>query len=87
VSPPVHNNSPEPQSPDKQQSRTNRFKEMLATADSEEEQILALQIALSERIRQLRSQGSNHKSIQQLERASELLRDGSIEEAIKCIST
>ncbi len=84
--PSVHNGSAVPQPPVKPQSKANRFKEMLATANSEEEQILALQIALGERIRELRSEGGNEESIRRLERALDLLRDGDMEEAIRCIS-
>jgi len=87
VTPAVNNGSTEPQSPVKPQSRANRFKEMLATADSEEEQALALQIALGERIRELRNEEGDPEAIRQFERALELLRDGNMEEAIKCIST
>ncbi|MEW6137753.1 MAG: DnaA/Hda family protein [Thermodesulfobacteriota bacterium] len=77
-------NKPQPAPPPP--SRANRFREMLASADSEEEQVLALQIALGERIRELRNEGADQKSLRQLERALELLRDGNMEEAIKCIS-
>jgi chromosomal replication initiator protein DnaA len=79
--------SQEPQSPVKPQPTANRFKQMLASAESEEEQALALQIALGERIRELRNKGGEQGSIRQLERALELLRDGNVEEAIRCIST
>ena len=66
--------SQEPQSPVKPQPTANRFKQMLASAESEEEQALALQIALGERIRELRNKGGEQESIRQLERALELLR-------------
>jgi chromosomal replication initiator protein len=68
-------------------SRVSRFKEMLAGAESEEEQSLALQIALGERVRQLRAENGDPKVIQQLEQALDLLREGKMEEAIRCVST
>ncbi|MFH1116865.1 MAG: DnaA/Hda family protein [Pseudomonadota bacterium] len=68
-------------------SRADRFKEMLAGAESEAEQALALQIALGERIRELRNTSGGQESIRQLENALSLLRDGKLEEAIRCIST
>ena len=68
-------------------SRISRFKEMLAGAENEEEQSLALQIALGERVRQLRNEKGDPKAIQQLEQALDLLREGKIEEAIRCVST
>jgi chromosomal replication initiation ATPase DnaA len=68
-------------------SRVSRFKEMLAGAESEAEQALALQIALGERIRELRDNNGDKESIQQLETALGLLREGRLEEAIRCIST
>lgn len=68
-------------------TRVSRFKEMLAGAESEEEQSLALQIALGERVRQLRNENGDPKAIQQLEQALDLLRDGRMEEAIRCVST
>ncbi len=74
-------------SPSKPGSRADRFKKMLALADSKEEQVLALQIALGERVRELRNEGGDQEVIRQLERALELLRDGSMEDAIKCISS
>ncbi len=68
-------------------SRADRFKEMLSVAESKEEQSLALQIALGERIRELRGQRGDPGDIKQLEQALELLREGKMEEAIRCIST
>ncbi len=81
------NGSGGPQSTTNTDSRVSRFKEMLAGAESEEEQSLALQIALGERVRQLRNEKGDPKAIQQLEHALELLREGKIEEAIRCVST
>ncbi len=71
----------------KADSRVNRFKEMLEGAESEAEQALALQIALGERIRELREKKGEKESIQQLENALGLLREGKLEEAIRCISS
>jgi len=68
-------------------SRVSRFKEMLAGAESEAEQALALQIALGERIRELRDKEGDSESIQHLESALSLLREGRLEEAIRRIST
>lgn len=84
---PLRKGLPGPQTITKVDSRVNRFKEMLAGAESEEEQVLALQIALGERIRQLRNERGDPENIKQLEQALELLREGKMEEAIRCIST
>jgi hypothetical protein len=59
---------------------------MLASAESKEEQSLALQIAVGERLRQLRSENGDPKAIQQLEQSLDLLREGRMEEAIRCVS-
>lgn len=67
--------------------RANRFKEMLAEAESEEEQTLALQIALGERIRELRTEQGNQEDIGRLEHALEMLRQGRTKEAVRYIST
>jgi hypothetical protein len=71
--------SPNPTSPQA------RLKEMLTSADSKDEQIRALQIALGERLRQLRVEGSNPTLAEQLERALDLLREGRFQEALTCI--
>jgi hypothetical protein len=62
-----------------------RFKSMVAEAESEEEQVLALQIALAERIRQLREEGGDPGTLLRMERAIDLLRQGNLEEAVRCI--
>lgn len=77
----------EPKAVRRPHSRVSRFKEMLAGAESEAEQALALQIAIGERIRELRDQNVDKESILQLENALGLLREGRLEEAIRCIST
>jgi chromosomal replication initiator protein DnaA len=64
----------------------DRFKKMLAAAETEEEQILALQIALGERIRQLRNSGREETTLAMLENALSLLRDGHMDAAVKCLS-
>ncbi len=76
-----------PQTPPVIDSRASRFKEMLAGAESEEEQSLALQIAVGERVRQLRNGTGDPKVIQQLEQALDLLRKGKLDEAVQCLST
>jgi len=67
--------------------QTERFKEMLAEAENEEERSLALQIALGERLRQLNKANGDPKVIEKFERALDLLREGRTEEAIKHIGT
>ena len=66
--------------------KASMFKDMLDAAESEEEQSLALQIALGERLRQLREEGGDPEARKKLEQALELLRDGNAEEAIRCMS-
>ena len=63
-----------------------RLRQMLASAGNEGEQALALEIALSERLRQLRERGRSSPSIGRLEKALDLLRQGKTAEALKCIS-
>ena len=46
---------------------------------------LALQIAIGERVRQMREQGGDAELMQRFEYALELLRDGNMEEAIRCV--
>ncbi len=64
-----------------------RFKEMFIEAETIEEQALALQISLMERLRQLRGEEGNSENIKQLEATLNLLRDGKFEEAIKCMES
>ncbi|MFC1834854.1 DnaA ATPase domain-containing protein, partial [Thermodesulfobacteriota bacterium] len=68
-------------------AEAKRFKEMLAGAQSEEEQALALQIALGERIRQLRKEGGDPNAIQRLEHALELVRAGKMGEAVRSLGS
>ena len=74
------------ESQDRDASAMRLLKKMLAGAESEEEQSLALQIAIGERIRQLRNEKGDPKAVQQLERSLDLLREGRMEEAIRCVS-
>jgi hypothetical protein len=60
------------------------FKEMLDAAESEEEQVLALQIALGQRLREIRSVGGDDRTVEKLEHALELLREGKLADALKC---
>lgn len=62
-----------------------RFKEMLAGAETEEEQALALQIALGERARELRASNGSEELLQRLERALALLREGKRDQALVVI--
>ncbi len=71
---------------DRDVSATKLLKKMLSSAESKEEQCLALQIAVGERIRQLRNAHGDPKAIQQLEQSLNLLREGRMEEAIQCVS-
>ena len=61
------------------------FKRMLQSAETEEEQILALQIAVGARLRELREAGEDPAAQSRLEIALRLLREGKKEEAIACI--
>ena len=61
------------------------FREILSSAENEEEQALALQIALGQRLRELREQEKSGEDVVKMEMALSLLRDGKLEEAIKCI--
>ncbi|MBN2344185.1 MAG: ATP-binding protein [Deltaproteobacteria bacterium] len=67
------------------QHKADIFKEMLASAQNEEEQCLALQIAVSEKIKELRKKG-NHEEVAKLKTALEHLRAGDIREALSCTS-
>jgi chromosomal replication initiation ATPase DnaA len=64
-------------------TKAQRFKEMLAGAETPEEQGLALEIAVSERLRQLRRTGGEPRAIARLERALELLREGKLADAVR----
>ncbi len=65
------------------ESRAARFKQMLEGAETEDEQVLALQIALSERLRQLKAEGGDAALLGRLERALAFLREGKAEEAMR----
>ncbi|MCP4680455.1 MAG: ATP-binding protein [Deltaproteobacteria bacterium] len=64
--------------------RISLFREMLNAAESEDEQCLALQIAVGEKLRELRENNGSEEGILKMEKALELLREGNIEEAMKC---
>jgi hypothetical protein len=68
-------------------AKAERFKKMLAAAESEGEQALALQIALGERIRQLRKEGGDSEAVEWLEHALDLVREGKTEDAVRWISS
>lgn len=63
------------------------LKKMLAEAESKDEQCLAVEIAVRERVRQLRIGNGDSKVIERLEQALDLLREGRMEEAIRWINT
>ncbi len=63
-----------------------RFREMLDSAENEEEQSLALQIALGERIRQLREASAHPKRVERFIKALELVRGGDIKGAMELLS-
>jgi hypothetical protein len=62
-----------------------RFRVMLDQADGEAEQALAIEIALSERLRQLRQAGADAAQLQRLEQALVHVREGRPQEAAACI--
>jgi chromosomal replication initiation ATPase DnaA len=67
--------------------RASRFKSMLATAETPEEQALALEIAFNERLRELRASGASPEQQRRFEAAVQHLRDGQIEEALRCVES
>lgn len=72
---------------DLNRQRAEQFKKMMDDAETEEEQALALQIALGERVRQLREEkDSDPRVLVKLERALELIREGKTDLAIQCMS-
>lgn len=87
--PPVYEaHTSRPHAPkDLSESAAVRFKEMLAEAETEAEQALALQIALGERIRQLRKEGADSEAVKRLEEALGLVREGKTEDAVRLISS
>lgn len=62
-----------------------RFKQMLRGAETAEEQALALEIAMSEAIRTLRSQGEDPERLQRLETALAKLRGGNVDQALQSL--
>lgn len=65
--------------------RKARFKQMLTEAETDDEKRLALEIALGERLRELRGDTANDELRIRFERALSLLRGGSLEEALRYI--
>jgi chromosomal replication initiator protein DnaA len=82
---PVSEPAPRKAAPAPELEKAARFKKMLAGAETEEEQALALQIALGERLRQLRTENGEAVTIKRLEKALDLLRQNKLQEAIKLI--
>lgn len=78
--------SASPDETDTSRPTAERFKEMLAAAETEEEQALALQIAVGERIRQIRRNKNDPATLGRLEQALELLREGNTQEAITLLT-
>ncbi len=64
-------------------SGIDRFKKMLQSAENEREQALALQIAIGERIRQLRGKEENRQTLEKLNNALSLLRAGELKAAVE----
>lgn len=69
------------------EDKASRFKQMLAEATNEEEQGLALQIALSEKVRELQSVDGSSDELARLEAALHHIREGRIAEAITFFSS
>ena len=76
------------QLPDEEESGklfAQRFREMLESAENEDEQSLALQIALGERIRQLREANAHPNRVERFVKALELVRGGDVQGAMNCL--
>jgi hypothetical protein len=67
-------------------ARKTRFKQMLTEAETDDEKRLALEIALGERLRELRGENATDERRTRFERALGLLRCGNLEEALKYIA-
>ena len=63
-----------------------RFKRMMAGAETAQEQSLALEIALGEGIRVCRTRGDDIVRLERLERALSLLREGQLDRALHCLN-
>jgi chromosomal replication initiator protein DnaA len=87
--PPLASAADVPLAEDEESGRAvaRRFREMLDSAENEEEQSLALQIALGERIRQLREANAHTKRVERFVKALELVRGGDVKGAIEWLST
>jgi chromosomal replication initiator protein DnaA len=75
--------SPIDVTPSVDEEKVIRFKKMLAGAQTEAEQVLAIEIAIGERLRQLRNERGDPDTIYKLEKALELLRENRLQEAIQ----
>lgn len=71
--------------PEESAQQATRFKQMLAEAETEEEQALALQIALGERVRELRAKDQPTPELRKLEDVLRHLRDGRLHEACEAL--
>jgi ABC-type cobalamin/Fe3+-siderophores transport system ATPase subunit len=67
-------------------ARKTRFKQMLTEAETDDEKRLALEIALGERLRELRIENVTDERRQRFERALGLLRSGNLAEALQYIT-
>jgi hypothetical protein len=67
-------------------ARKTRFKQMLTEAETDDEKRLALEIALGERLRELRVENVTDERRQRFERALSLLRSGNLAEALQYIA-
>ncbi len=70
-------------------NKASFFREMLGEAETEAEQALALQIAISQRVREIRDMpdaSTANETLQQLEEALSLLREGRLSDAMACLN-
>ena len=63
--------------------KASLFRDMLGEAETEAEQALALQIAISQRVRELRDNVEEAPAVSRMEQALELLREGRLPEAMQ----
>ncbi len=64
----------------------DEFKRMVALAESQEEELRAIESAIAERIRQLREAGGDPEHLERLREASELVKNGKLGEAMDRIA-
>ena len=65
--------------------KASLFREMLDDAETEEEQALALQIAIAQRLRELKESPVDDDSVPRMESALALLREGRLPEAMQAL--